>query len=324
MVPGWGLYTDMTWTSVKHSNDTSQVILNMNLNYLWPSLVQVQRVKVCTQSSNISKAITPGFIYAGHPSYQRSNRLPLFYQRRSQPRDYIIIIGLHDPYNLVPQQHRLPTCNPEKLLARHLARNLLDLLDGVIRLGITLALLAPLEHEPRDKADDGEGADGHTDGDAGDGALAQAGGRVVVVGLVGLVGLGARVGGGELELLRGDVEAGGLDVEVGGLDEGLRHVNITVCFLFKVEELGERRTKKGGGNGRREGTYHVGAGVELLVGRVVVLVVGPVLELDGGVGAGLDRGDAGELVALVAGLDLGDGLDDLGLEVTGRIGVYAC
>lgn len=48
-----------------------------------------------------------------------------------------------------------------------------------------------------------------------------------------------------------------------------------------------------GGIGDEEvGTYHVGAGVELLVGRVVILVVCPVLELDGGIGAGIDRGDA--------------------------------
>lgn len=194
-------------------------------------------------------------------------------------------------------------------------RNLLDLLDRVVRLRVSLAGLAPLEDEPRQQTDDGEGADGHADGDAGNGTLAQAARGVVVVVVV--VRLGARVGGGKLEFLRGDVEARGLDVEVGDLDEGLCIVSST--GLVYTGEGGRTEARR-----KEEGTYHVGAGVELLVGRVVVLVVGPVLELDRGVGAGLDGGDAGELVALVARLDLGDVLDDLGLEVAGRVGVCVC
>lgn len=116
---------------------------------------------------------------------------------------------------------------PVQLLTRYLTRDLLHLLHGVIRLRVPLALLAPLEHKPCHETHDGQGGDDHADGNTGDGARAEAGGGVVV----GLVRLGARAGGGKLELLRGDVEAGGLDVEVGDLDEGLSNVSLTACSV---------------------------------------------------------------------------------------------
>lgn len=59
--------------------------------------------------------------------------------------------------------------------------------------------------------------------------------------------------------------------------------------------------------------YDIGAGIERLVlAAVLALVVSPIGELDGGVGAcGGGAGEGGDLVALVARLDLGDVLDDL-------------
>lgn len=59
--------------------------------------------------------------------------------------------------------------------------------------------------------------------------------------------------------------------------------------------------------------YNVGAGVECLVlAAILALVVGPVRQLNCGVGArGGGAGERGDLVALVAWLDLCDILDDL-------------
>lgn len=59
--------------------------------------------------------------------------------------------------------------------------------------------------------------------------------------------------------------------------------------------------------------YNIGAGIERFVlAAVLALVISPVRELDGGVGArGGGAGEGGDLVALVARLDLGDVLDDL-------------
>ena len=78
-------------------------------------------------------------------------------------------------------------------------------------------------------------------------------------------------------------------------------------------------------------TYNIGASVELLPLVVVLaLVVGPVLELKGGVGAGSDgAGDVLEEVALVAGLNLGDVGYNLRLEgvdgdgVCGRLELWS-
>ena len=67
-------------------------------------------------------------------------------------------------------------------------------------------------------------------------------------------------------------------------------------------------------------SYDICTGVELLL-LAVVLILGPVLELDGGVGASRNRRDVAELVALVTGFDVRDVLDNLCLEVAGLVGV---
>jgi hypothetical protein len=60
-------------------------------------------------------------------------------------------------------------------------------------------------------------------------------------------------------------------------------------------------------------SYDIGAGIECLVlAAILFLVVSPVGELDGGIGArGSGPGKRGDLVTLVAWLNLGDILHDL-------------
>lgn len=72
------------------------------------------------------------------------------------------------------------------------------------------------------------------------------------------------------------------------------------------------------------GTHNIGACIKsLVVAALLLLVVGPVLELNGGVGAGSDRaGKGANLVALVARFDLGHVADNLLGKVALLVGVY--
>lgn len=74
--------------------------------------------------------------------------------------------------------------------------------------------------------------------------------------------------------------------------------------------------------------YDIGTGIEsLILATVLALVVSPVRELDGGVGArGGGAWERADLVALVARLDLGDVLDYLlrELALCGGIFIVQC
>lgn len=74
----------------------------------------------------------------------------------------------------------------------------------------------------------------------------------------------------------------------------------------------------------RESTYDVSAGIESLVlSAVLALIISPIRQLDGGVGAcRRGAGKGGDLVALVARLDLGDVLDDLLRELALGGGIF--
>lgn len=71
-------------------------------------------------------------------------------------------------------------------------------------------------------------------------------------------------------------------------------------------------------------SYNVGAGVEgLVLAAVLALVVSPIRELNGGVGArGGGAWERGDLVALVARLDLSDVLDNLLCELALGGGIF--
>ena len=171
------------------------------------------------------------------------------------------------------------------------------------RLAISRDGAASAQDAERNSTDDKEGSDDDADGDSGLSADSEAiaavrgssgGGRgdgSSGLGKAGRAGLGRQV-----EFAGGNVEAGDLDVEGGGLDKGLSS-SVSLC-----KAQGEGR------GGTERGTDDISTGVERLVATAQLgLVLRPVLELNGGIGARADgAGHLGDLVALVACLDGAD------------------
>lgn len=102
--------------------------------------------------------------------------------------------------------------------------NLLNLLGRTL-LRASLAVLAPAEHEPGNKTDDGERAHDGADGDTSSGTLGQTaaatGGALLSLSIILVIGAGLRSRFRGHKLVGRDVEAWYLDVKVRRLNKGL-------------------------------------------------------------------------------------------------------